>query len=419
VSRSRFIPPLLGLPDFRRFWLGQTISVVGDQVSRVALPLVAVLVLKADAAQMGLLTATGLLPHLLFSLPAGVWLDRVHRRRRLMIGADIGRALLGASIPVAWLAGSLRLEQLFVVGFLGGTLTVVFDILWSTIFVSVAPRERYVEGNTLLSGSRSIATVTGPPISGGLVQAFGAPLAILVDAMSYVASAISLALVRSPEAPVEPEDRSLRERLLVGLRFIFGDPIMRSVLLTAGTINFFNFGFWALFVLYATTWLGVAPGILGLVLGAGAVGGVAGAVIAARVGRRLGVGPAFALGSVLFPVPLVLVPLVQGAPVPVVLAALFVAELLSGMGVMILDINVGAVILARTPDRIRSRAMGSFAFVNYGIRPVGALLGGFLGSAIGIRETLFVVTIGAVLGALWLVGSPVLRLRDLPEVAEA
>ena len=121
--------------------------------------------LKADAAQMGLLTAAGLLPHLLISLPAGVWLDRVRRRRRLMIAADIGRAILGASIPIAWLAGALRLEQLLLVGFLGGTLTVVSFILWSTVFVSVAPRERYVEGNTLLNGSRSIATVAGPPSS--------------------------------------------------------------------------------------------------------------------------------------------------------------------------------------------------------------------------------------------------------------
>jgi MFS family permease len=193
---------------------------------------------------------------------------------------------------------------------------------------------------------------------------------------------------------------------------------MRPTLLAAGTINFFNFGFSALFLLYATTSLGVAPGLLGLVLGAGAVGGVVGAVIAARVGRRLGLGPAFALGCLLFPVPLILVPLVGGAPAPLILAALFLAEFGAGIGVMILDINVGAVMLARTPDRIRSRAMGSFRFVNYGIRPIGALVGGFLGSAIGVRETLFVVTICAVFGGLWLLGSPVLRLRDLPEAAD-
>ncbi|HSO30618.1 MAG TPA: MFS transporter [Candidatus Sulfomarinibacteraceae bacterium] len=418
MPRSRFVPALLRMPDFRRFWIGQTISVIGDQVALVALPLTAVIVLQADAAQMGLLTAAALLPHLLFSLPAGVWLDRVPRRRRLMIAADLGRAILGASIPIAWLAGVLTLEQLFVVGFLSGSLSVVFDILWATIFVSVAPRERYVEGNTLLSGSRSIATVAGPTISGGLVQALGAPIAILVDAASFVASAFSLARIQSPEAPVEPDDARLGERLTAGLRFIFGDSIVRTTLLAAGTINFFNYGFAALFILYATTALGVSPGILGLVLGSAAVGGVVGAVIAAGVGRRLGLGRAFALGCVLFPAPLIIVPLVGDAGAPVILAGLFVAEFGAGIGVMILDVNVGAVLLARTPDRIRARAGGAFRFVNYGIRPIGALVGGLLGSTFGVRETLFVVTIGALLGGLWLIRSPILRLRDLPEAAD-
>ncbi|TAK01356.1 MAG: MFS transporter [Chloroflexota bacterium] len=405
------------MPDFRAFWIGQSISVIGDQVSGVAIPLVAVLILEADAGQMGLLTAAGLVPHLLFSLPFGVWLDRVHRRRRVMIAADLGRALLLASIPIAWALDVLTLEQLFIVGFVVGTLTVGFDILWATIFVSVAPRDRYVEANTLLGGSRSIASVAGPTIAGALVQFLGAALTIVADAVSFIASAVSLTFVRAVEEPVEPDDSSLRERLAVGLRFIFRDPIMRATLLAAGWINLFDFAFMALLILYATETLGVSPGLLGLVLGSGAVGGVIGAIIAARVGRRIGLGPAFALGCVLFPVPLVLVPL-AGGPELVVLGCLFAAEFGAGMGVMILDVNVGAVILARTPDRIRSRAMGSFRFVNYGIRPVGALVGGFLGTLIGVRETLFVVSVLACFGVLWLVRSPVIRLRDLPEPAE-
>jgi MFS family permease len=161
----------------------------------------------------------------------------------------------------------------------------------------------------------------------------------------------------------------------------------------------------------------VAPGLLGLVLGSGAVGGLIGALLAARIGRRMGLGAAFALGCVLFPAPLILVPLVAGAPTPLILVALFLAEFIAGIGVMILDINVGAVILARTPDRIRARAGGAFRFVNYGIRPIGALMGGFLGSAIGVRETLIVAAIGSLLGGLWLIRTPVLTLRDLPESA--
>ncbi|HYL40825.1 MAG TPA: MFS transporter [Candidatus Binatus sp.] len=415
---SRFVPPLLRSPQFLRFWLGQTISVVGDQITLVALPLVAVLLLHADAGAMGLLTAAGLLPNLVFSLPAGVWLDRVQHRRRLMIAADLARALVSCTIPIAWLLNRLSLEQLFVVAFINGSLGLVFDISWSTIFVAVAPRERYVEGSSLLNGSRSLAFVAGPTLAGALVQVLGAALAILADAASFLVSAVSLALVHAPEAPIAAEPGSLRERVLGGLGFILRDPIMRPTFLGAATLNLFDFAFAALFILYATTDLHVPPGVLGLVLGMAAVGGIAGALVAARIGRRIGIGPAFALGLFLFPAPLILVPLTGGAPYELAVAALFVCEFVSGLGVMILDINVGSMIMARTPDRIRASSGGASRFINNGIRPIGALMGGALGGLIGVRETLFVASIGALLGLLWLVGTPIPRLRDLPDTAE-
>lgn len=415
----RWIPPLLfDAIDFRRLWLGQTISVFGDQITLLGLPLVAVLVLGAEAAEMGYLTAAGLLPHLLFSLPAGAWLDRVQRRRRLMIVADLGRAGLVASIPVAYVLGVLGMPQLYVVSFLAGSLAVAFDLSWNTVFVAVTRRERYVEAMALLNGSRSLAYVGGPSIGGLLIQVLGAPLAMLADGLSYLGSVLFLRRIEAAEPPIEHEEGALRERLLAGLSFILRDAIMRPTLLAAATINLFNFSFTALFILYATTVLGVEPGILGVALGAGAVGGVIGATVASRVGRRIGLGPAYALGCVLFPLPLVLVP-IAGAemPMPVILGLLLFSEFGAGLGVMILDINVGAVISARTPDRIRARAGGAFRFINYGIRPIGAVLGGVLGAAIGVRETLFAVTVASLPGVLWLVRSPVIRLRDLPEEA--
>jgi MFS family permease len=421
VRPARLIPPLLRrVADFRRLWIGQTISVFGDEVSRIGLPLVAVLTLGADAAQMGYLTAVGLLPHLLFSMPAGIWLDRVHRRRRLMIWADIGRAGLVATVPVAYVLGVLSMTQLYVVGFLGGTLAVVFDLSWNTVFVAVVRRGRFVDAISLLNGSRSMAYVAGPTVGGALVQVLGPPLAMLADALSYLGSVVFLRRIQSPEPPIEPEEGGLRERLLAGLAFILRDPIMRPTLLAVATINLFNLAFAALFILYTTTELGVAPGILGLVLGSGAVGGLIGAVVASRVGRRVGLGPAYALGCVLFTLPLLLVQIADaGMPMPVILALLFAYEFGAGLGVMILDINVGAILSARIPDRIRSRSSGAFRFINYGVRPIGALLGGLLGAAIGVREALFVASIAATLGVLWLVGSRVLRLRNLPEPGEA
>ena len=224
--------------------------------------------------------------------------------------------------------------------------------------------------------------------------------------------------IRTPDPPIEHDNAALRERLTVGLRFILRDPIMRPTLLAAATINLFNFAFTALFILYVVTELSVEPGVLGIALGAGAVGGLIGAVIASGVGRRIGLGPAYALGCFLFPVSLILVPIAApGMPMPLILVLIILAEFGAGIGVMILDINVGAFMTARVPSRIRARSMGAFRFINYGIRPIGAVLGGSLGAALGVRQALFIATIASLLGVLWLVGSRVLRLRDLPEAA--
>ena len=406
---------LLREREFRSFWLAQSVSLLGDQVALIALPLVAVLVLNAGPAQMGVLGAAALLPHLLFSLPAGLWLDRVVSRRRVMVSADLGRALLVGTIPLAYALDVVTLAQLYVVAFLSGTLAVCFDLSYPTLFVSLAPRERYVEGNSLIHGSRSFSNVAGPSVGGLLVQAFSAPFAMLVDAVSYLISAAFLARVRAVEPPVEHEENlGLRSRIEIGLRFIFGNEIFRPTLLATATLNFFNYAFHALFLLYATRYLDVGAGALGLVLGAGAVGGVIGAIVAGRVGRALGVGKAFLLGCLLFTVPLVLVPLAQG-PRALVLGMLFASEFVAGFGVMILDINAGSIMFALTPDRLRSRATGAFNFVNWGIRPIGALVGGAVGAWIGVRPTLWVATVGAVAGVLWLVPSPVPALRELPE----
>jgi MFS family permease len=415
----RFIPPLLfDAPDFRRLWLGQTISVFGDQITQLGLPLVAVLTLGADATQMGTLTAVGLLPHLLFSLLAGVWLDRVRERRRLMIAADLGRAALIASIPVAYVLGILAMPQLYVVGFLSGTLSVIFDLSWNTLFVAVTQRDRYIEAQALLNGSRSLASVAGPTVGGLMVQVLGAPLAMLGDAISYLGSVVFLRRIRAPEPPIEHEEGSTRERLLAGLSFVVRDPIMRPTLLSVATVNMFTFASSALFILYATTILGVSPGALGLALGVGSVGAVIGAIFASRIGRRIGLGPAYALGLLIFPTSLLLIPLADAdMSMALILALLLGSEFGAGFGVMILDINIGAIIYARTPDRIRARAAGAFRFINYGVRPIGALFGGLLGTAIGVREAIWVTTIAAICGVLFLVGSPILRLRDLPEVS--
>ena len=407
---------LLREHNFRKFWLGQSISLFGDQITYIALPLTAVLVLDASAAEMGYLGAAALLPHLFFALPAGVLLERVARRRHVMILADVGRAVLLASLPLAYAFDSLTFTQLYIVAFGTGTLAVLFDISYMTLYVAVVERERYIEANSLLHGSRSFSYIAGPSVGGVLVQVLSAPAALIADAASFVCSALFLGRLEAPEPPLERHTTRVRDEVKDGLAFLFRNSILRPALCGTATLNFFNYAFWALFLLYATNDLGIKAGTLGLVLGAGACGGLLGAVVAGRLGRRIGLGPAFIVGMVLFPLPLLLVPAAEGTR-PLVLTMLFVAEFLSGLGVMILDINASAFMTALTPDRLRSRTTGAFNFVNWGIRPLGSLLGGALGSAIGLRPALWLSSVAALAGVLWLLPSPIPGLRDLPEEA--
>jgi predicted MFS family arabinose efflux permease len=408
-------PPLLRQPEFLKLWAAQSISQIGDQITYLALPLVAVLTLDASAAQMGLLTAAELMPHLLFSLMAGVWIERRANRRRLMIVADIVRAGLLVSVPLAAAFDLLTFPQLYVVGFIAGSCAVLFDISWATLFVTVVPRRDVVDANSKLNLSRALSFVTGPSAAGFLVQALTAPATLLVDAFSFIGSALFLGRIRTQEPPVEEDGReSVLQSLRSGLRFVFGDELIRPELLCTATINLFNFVFHAIFVLYATKELGVSPGLLGLALGAGAVGGIFGALVAVRLERLIGIGPAFTLGCVLFPLPLVLVPLAAGSELVIALM-LGTAEFLSAVGVMILDVNGGSLMLLRTPNRLRSRMSGTYRFVNYGVRPLGALIGGGLGTAIGLQTTLWIGVVGALAGVVWLVFSPIPRLRAVAE----
>ena len=410
----RWVPRLLRGTAFRRYWSAQTVSLFGDEISTLALPLFAVLGLHAGPAEMGYLIAAGLSPNLLFPVLAGAWIDRFPHKRRIMIIADIGRALLLTAVPVAFLLGALTLEHLYVVAFLSGTLAVLFEVSNSTLFVSLVAKQDYLEANTLLNGSRATSFVAGPSAAGLLVQTVTAPFALLADAASYLASAALLLRIR-PAEPPPAQTRGLG--IGQGLRFIAGSPVLRATLLGSTTLNLFNYMFAALFVLYVSTRLVVSAGLLGAVIGAGAFGALLGAAVTGRVARRLGIGRTLVLSFLLFPAPLLLVPL-AGGPRPALLGMLFAAEFCSGLGVMMLDITAGSVQTAVTPDALRARVSGAQRTINYGIRPIGALLGGALGESLGLRPALWIATIGAIAGVLWVLPAPVRGLRDLPEQAE-
>jgi MFS family permease len=412
--RRRITPDLLRRNrEFRTFWSGQTISLFGDQISLLAIPLLAVLTLDAGAAQMGLLTAVGLAPNLLFSLHAGAWADRKASRRRVMLVADLGRAGLLATIPLAYVLGALTLGQLYVVAFGIGSLSVLFFVSYNTLFVALVDRDEYVAASSLLNGSRALSLVGGQSLAGVLVAALTAPFALLADALSFVGSAFFLRRIRVQEPPPAPSGRG---RMRAGLRFIARTPVVRAALGASATINLFNFMFWAIFVLYATRELGIGAVALGLLLGAGALGAILGSLVTSRLTSRVGIGRALVIGFVLFPAPLLLWPLASG-PMPVLLGLLGLAEFGSGIGVMILDISLGALLAAVVPDQLRARVSGAYMVVNFGVRPLGAILGGALGAAIGLRPTLWIATVASLTAVLWLVPSPLPRLRQLPDAA--
>jgi MFS family permease len=410
-AREEAPPPLTRQPLFVRFWAGLTISVFGDQISALAIPLIAVLVLDASALEVGVLTALSWLPHLLFSLPAGVWIDRRAHRRRNMIVSDLLRATALATVPVAWWLGVLTIWQLLAVAFCMGALTVFFDLSYTQFFVSLVHRSQFLDANSKLHTSRALSYVGGPATGGFLVQLLGGPVALLADAFSFVASAVALRGVDAPEPLVERKGTTAGADLLEGFRYLVHHPVLRAGVACTSTINFFSFFVFAIFILFASRTLGFSAAAIGLILGAASLGALAGALIAPRVGRTVGIGRAVVLGSVLFPAPMALFPLAQG-PHWLSGSMLLAGEFLSSVGVMIFDVNQNSLNAMLIPYAVRSRVVGVSRFFNYGTRPAGALLGGVLGTAIGLRPTLWVAVVGCLFAVLFLLASPMPRMRE-------
>lgn len=407
VRLQRRIPDLLRETAFRRYWSGQTISMFGDQVTSIALPLVAVLALRASPSEMGVLTALVWLPTLFFGLHAGAWVDRRGSRRQIMIAADLGRAVLLTSIPVCYLLGVLTLWQLYAVAFGAGTLSVFFVVSDPSLFVALVPQDRYVSGQSLVYGSRAFSFMSGPSVGGILAQLLSAPGAIFADALSFLGSAFFLSRIRPQELPAA---RSEKGSLTAGAKFIRNSPIVRASLLAGSIVNFFSFVFITLVVLYAIRYLHVQAGVLGVVLGIGAVGGLIGAAITKRIADKIGAGRVYTLGMLLFIAPLALVPAAAG-PHWVILLMLVGAEFGCGFGVMMLDITIGAIFAVVIPHELRSRVSGAFQAVNYGTRPLGAAAGGLLGTFIGPRATLFTAVIGGSFAALTLLPGPLPKFK--------
>lgn len=404
-------------PDFLKLWSAETVSQFGSQVSALALPLTAVLILDASAFQVAALGTVEFLPFILFTLPAGVWVDRL-RRRPILIAGDLGRAVLLASVPIAYLAGHLTLMQLYVVGFLVGTCTVCFDVSYQSYLPSLVEREDIIDGNSKLEISRSAAQMGGPGLGGLLVQAFTAPYAILVDAASFLGSGFFIFGIRKREDRPAPtgadgEHSSVWTDLKEGFRFVLDNPNLRAQAGSTATSNFFSQLVFAIVVVYLVRTLGLSPGVIGLVISLGSVGSLVAAFTATRISGRFGIGPT-TIGVMLISAPATLLFALAPAgneAIPV----LVLAQLVIGFAVVVYNIVQVSYRQAICPPRLQGRMNSVMRFIVWGTIPLGALTGGALANAIGLRQTMVIGAIGGGLAVLWIVFSPQRHLREMPE----
>lgn len=409
--------------DFSKLWFGQAVSSVGSQVTLLALPLTAVLYLHASAGQVGLLSAAGLAAYCGPSLFFGVLADRV-RRRPLMIAADIGRTGVIALIPVlAWL-GSLSMPVMYAVALVQGALTVIFEVAYRSYLPSLVGPEAVLGGNSRLQSTQSVAQVAGPGLSGALVGLLGAPFTLLVDAGSFVVSWASLLSIRAREPRLErmrsPDTpagvRGVIREIHFGLRFIYRNPVLRTLAGSAGTFNFFSQLQITLFVLYAAREMHLSPGAIGLILAFFGVGGIA---AAATVGRALGwfgYGHTLIAGYSLGALAILGIPLVPGPPA--LSTVLFMAVyFVAGYGIVGTNITTMTLRQVATPASLHGRVNASFRFAIGALMPFSALLAGFLGERLGLRTTLFITAAGMPLSVIWVALSPTRKVRVPRDVA--
>lgn len=448
---------LLRHGDYARLWTAATISLFGTQVSLVAIPVIAVFLLHAKPFEVALLGTLEFLPFLLFALPAGVWVDRLPRRLILVTG-DLGRALSLVSIPIAHQLGVLSIWQLYAVGFVNGCLTVFFDVADQSFLPAILDSDDLVEGNSKLQVSSSAAQILGQPLAGGVVGLLTAPLAVLLDALSFLVSGGLISTIRKreparrstskvatarqaegssaamsadasqaasssaplsaplaantsnaddPPAPVA----SMRREIGEGLRYVLGHRYLRYIAACTGLSNLFSNMAFAIFPIYAYRVLVLTPPEVGLIGGLGSLGFLFGALVTGRISRRFGVGRSI-VGSAILSGPGIL--LAAAAQPGTALAILVASGFITGFSAVVYNINQVTLRQAITPERMQGRMNATMRFIVWGTIPIGSIVGGVLGTVVGVREAVIIGGIGACFAFVPLLFSPVKSLERMP-----
>lgn len=409
-----FVVTLMRHRDFRMLWAGDSFSQFGYMVTTLAMPLLAVKTLHATPFEVGLLTTFETLAFLVIGLPAGAWVDRM-RRRNVMIAADLCRAAALASIPLAAAFGVLGLTQVYAVVLVTGCFTVFFDVSYQSYLPFLVGRDHLVEGNAKLQGTQSVAQVAGPSVGGFLVQALTAPYAILANVGTFLWSAGWVGGIRAREPqPERGPDRHLVNEVREGVAFILRDPILRKVAGATGTSNLWSAASQGMLIVLLARKLDLSAGAIGALMSAGAVGGLLGALGARRLAGWLGEGPVTWL-SMAVTAPFTLIqPFLHR---DWTLGLFVVAELAWTFGTVVYNITQVSFRQRLCPERLLGRMNATMRFLVWGTMPLGGLLGGALGSTIGVRSALLVSAIGSSMAFLWVFFSPLRSLREVTDEA--
>ena len=406
---------LIRNPHFRWLWLGQAVSVFGDQFSMLAIPVLAVTVLGATSQEMGYLSAASTACWLLVGLVAGAWVDRLIKRQ-VMLVADLVRFLALLAIPLLWMNHQLQMWHLFVISGIVGLAAVFFGVASQSFIPVLLPKEQIGTGNSALETSGSFAGVVGPSVVGFLLGVLRAPVLILFDAVSFAFSALSLSLIRDPEIkkPVESR-RPLRVEIAEGLRFVKNQPIIRTIAMTTGTGNFFSNMAMALLPLYILKVLGFTPGQFGLMMSAAAVGALIGAASAGKLMKLVGEGNLVIISAVLYGFTTSCVPLASLLPEGARLPFLIVSELFNSVLVLCYNITQVSARQRICPPELLGRMNATIRFFIWGVMPIGSLLGGWIAAGIGVLPTMWIGCLGVLGSAVFVLLSPLRGMRKLPD----
>jgi MFS family permease len=403
--------------DFLKLWAGQSISELGSEISALAIPLLALLDLHATTFEFAVLGVLGFLPFVFLALPAGVWVDRI-RRRRILIVCDSARAVLLGLIPVLWATGVLTIWHLLVFQFVIGVFTVFFDLAYQAYLPALIEREDLVDGNAKLHLSESVAQVAGPGVGGALVSAITAPYAIVFDAASFgISSAFMIAMRHSenvPEPPAEGHPRMWPE-VKEGLRWVVRHEWLRPIAACTGVSNFFRSLAFSVVLVYAVRTLHFSAWDVGVMFAVGSAGSIAGALATNRLQRRIGVGPAIVWGALTFSVAAVVFP---ASPARLALPLFILASAVMRFGGVAYNIAQISLRQAVTPERLQGRMNAAMRWIVWGTIPFGTLLGGAIGQWIGLRTALWVGAIGNVASFLPVALSSVGSIVEIPVQVE-